>query len=148
MVFSAPEMTTVSKPNKNPARAEVSDQKKMRAFIVRSGPRTLDLGPQDLRLYISGHSPQSSHARHTHEESPRRLTVDLQTLSSHSLEVPRGARGRGPSEISLSPADIPSPATPECRHPSKSRSCNPSSEDCRQRGRNEILLRNKGPSPG
>ncbi len=33
MVFSAPEMTTVSKPKRNPASAEVSDQKKMRAFI-------------------------------------------------------------------------------------------------------------------
>jgi hypothetical protein len=27
IVFSAPEMTTVSKPNRNPARDEVSDQK-------------------------------------------------------------------------------------------------------------------------
>jgi len=33
MVFSAPEMTTVSKPKRNPASAEVSDQKKMRPFI-------------------------------------------------------------------------------------------------------------------
>src|SRR5579871_719374 len=33
MVFSAPEMTTVSKPKRKPASAEVSDQKKMRAFI-------------------------------------------------------------------------------------------------------------------
>ena len=32
MVCSAPEITTVSKPNKNPARAEVMDQKKMRDF--------------------------------------------------------------------------------------------------------------------
>src|SRR5688500_8749120 len=30
MVCSAPEMTTVSNPKRNPARAEVSDQKKMR----------------------------------------------------------------------------------------------------------------------
>src|SRR5215469_6434708 len=34
MVFSAPEMTTVSKPKRNPASAEVSDQKKMRPFMV------------------------------------------------------------------------------------------------------------------
>src|SRR5580692_9370517 len=33
IVFSAPEITTVSKPKRNPARAEVSDQKKMRPFI-------------------------------------------------------------------------------------------------------------------
>src|SRR5579864_5994872 len=33
MVFSAPEITTVSKPNRNPASAEVSDQKNMRPFI-------------------------------------------------------------------------------------------------------------------
>src|SRR6266403_946989 len=33
MVFSAPEMTTVSKPKRNPASADVSDQKKTRAFI-------------------------------------------------------------------------------------------------------------------
>src|SRR5579862_3369112 len=33
IVFSAPEITTVSKPNRNPASAEVSDQKKMRPFI-------------------------------------------------------------------------------------------------------------------
>ena len=31
---SAPEMTTVSKPKRNPARAEVMDQKKMRAFMA------------------------------------------------------------------------------------------------------------------
>src|SRR5580704_6198535 len=38
MVFSAPEITTVSKPKRNPARAEVSDQKKMRPFMgVRGG---------------------------------------------------------------------------------------------------------------
>src|ERR1700676_4296973 len=30
-------MTTVSKPKRNPARAEVSDQKKMRAFIILLG---------------------------------------------------------------------------------------------------------------
>src|ERR1700757_3989683 len=34
MVFSAPEMTTVSKPKRNPASAEVSDQKKMRPLRV------------------------------------------------------------------------------------------------------------------
>src|SRR5579872_3714003 len=34
MVFSAPEITTVSNPKRNPARAEVSDQKEMRPFIV------------------------------------------------------------------------------------------------------------------
>src|SRR5580693_10343975 len=33
MVFSAPEITTVSKPKRNPASADVSDQKKMRPFI-------------------------------------------------------------------------------------------------------------------
>ena len=33
IVFSAPEITTVSKPNKNPASAEVMDQKMMRAFM-------------------------------------------------------------------------------------------------------------------
>ena len=33
MVCSAPEMTTVSKPNKNPASAEVMAQKKMRPFM-------------------------------------------------------------------------------------------------------------------
>src|ERR1700728_422874 len=37
MVFSAPEITTVSKPKRNPARAEVSDQKKMRPFIGLRG---------------------------------------------------------------------------------------------------------------
>src|SRR6185437_704092 len=40
MVFSAPEMTTVSKPNKKPARAAVSDQKKIRRFmLLLSGSR-------------------------------------------------------------------------------------------------------------
>src|ERR1051326_6313089 len=34
MVFSAPEITTVSKPNKNPAKAAVSDQKKIRGLII------------------------------------------------------------------------------------------------------------------
>src|SRR5580698_10977345 len=33
MVFSAPEITTVSKPKRNPASADVSDQKKTRPFI-------------------------------------------------------------------------------------------------------------------
>jgi hypothetical protein len=33
MVFSAPEITTVSNPKRNPASAEVSDQKKMRPFM-------------------------------------------------------------------------------------------------------------------
>src|SRR5579863_8958463 len=36
IVFSAPEITTVSKPKRNPASAEVSDQKKMRLFIGES----------------------------------------------------------------------------------------------------------------
>src|ERR1700690_3009635 len=35
IVFSAPEITTVSKPKRNPASAEVRDQKKMRAFISK-----------------------------------------------------------------------------------------------------------------
>src|SRR5579863_8591911 len=34
IVFSAPEITTVSKPNRKPASAEVSDQKKMRPCNV------------------------------------------------------------------------------------------------------------------
>ncbi len=34
---SAPEMTTVSKPNKKPASAEVIDQKKIRLLIRASG---------------------------------------------------------------------------------------------------------------
>src|SRR5258708_393529 len=38
MVCSAPEMTTVSKPNRNPASAELMDQKKMRAFMGRLWP--------------------------------------------------------------------------------------------------------------
>jgi hypothetical protein len=33
MVFSAPEMTTVSNPKRNPESADVSDQKNMRPFI-------------------------------------------------------------------------------------------------------------------
>src|SRR5215831_2590357 len=33
MVFSAPEMTTVSKPNRKPARAAVSDHKKIRRVM-------------------------------------------------------------------------------------------------------------------
>src|ERR1700686_1254172 len=33
IVFSAPEITTVSKPKRNPASADVSDQKKIRAFM-------------------------------------------------------------------------------------------------------------------
>src|SRR5215471_4477711 len=37
IVFSAPEMTTVSKPKRNPASAEVRDQKKIRPFIVEKG---------------------------------------------------------------------------------------------------------------
>src|ERR1700688_4506702 len=37
IVFSAPEMTTVSKPKRNPASADVSDQKNMRPFIVGRG---------------------------------------------------------------------------------------------------------------
>jgi hypothetical protein len=37
MVFSAPEITTVSKPKRNPASAEVSDQKKIRPFIAERG---------------------------------------------------------------------------------------------------------------
>ena len=42
MVCSAPEMTTVSKPKRNPASADVSDQKKMRLFISgRIGDRPL-----------------------------------------------------------------------------------------------------------
>jgi hypothetical protein len=35
-------MTTVSNPNRNPARAEVSDQKKMRAFIVGTAQLTTE----------------------------------------------------------------------------------------------------------
>jgi hypothetical protein len=35
MVFSAPEITTVSKPKRNPASAAVSDQKKMRPFMLK-----------------------------------------------------------------------------------------------------------------
>jgi hypothetical protein len=34
IVFSAPEMTTVSKPNRNPASAETSDQRKSRDEAV------------------------------------------------------------------------------------------------------------------
>src|SRR5580698_4687812 len=33
MVCSAPEMTTVSKPNRNPASADVTDQRKIRPLI-------------------------------------------------------------------------------------------------------------------
>src|SRR3954468_518513 len=35
MVFSAPEITTVSNPKRNPASAETSDQRKMRLFMDR-----------------------------------------------------------------------------------------------------------------
>ena len=34
IVCSAPEMTTVSKPKRNPASADVMDQKKMRGFMA------------------------------------------------------------------------------------------------------------------
>src|SRR5580765_1160249 len=47
MVFSAPEMTTVSNPKRNPASADVSDQKKMRPFIVDTGPQISDVRPLD-----------------------------------------------------------------------------------------------------
>lgn len=38
MVFSAPEITTVSKPNRNPAKAEVNDQRKSRFEAFTEGP--------------------------------------------------------------------------------------------------------------
>src|SRR5215469_9044149 len=44
IVFSAPDMTTVSKPKRNPASAEVSDQKKIRRFIFEAGELTTEAG--------------------------------------------------------------------------------------------------------
>src|SRR5271166_3364895 len=38
IVCSAPEMTTVSKPNRNPARAEVTDQNKTRPLMAAGYP--------------------------------------------------------------------------------------------------------------
>src|SRR4051794_16135185 len=94
MVFSAPEITTVSKPNRNPARADVSDQKKMRAFI----------GERRSLPHNQGDSLQNQEA-------------DSSIVS-----------------VNLSPADILFRASPECRHPWKSRWYNPSSAGYRQRG--------------
>src|SRR5258708_27367900 len=55
MVFSAPEITTVSKPKRNPASADVSDQKKMRPFIREYRVKTSDfrLQTSDLKLRTS-----------------------------------------------------------------------------------------------
>src|SRR5215472_4704994 len=50
IVFSAPEMTTVSKPKRNPASAEVSDQKKIRRFIFEAGELTTEVGTLTPRL--------------------------------------------------------------------------------------------------
>jgi hypothetical protein len=36
-------MTTVSKPNRKPASAEVSDQKKIRRFIIEAGELTIEV---------------------------------------------------------------------------------------------------------
>src|SRR3977135_2335696 len=47
MVFSAPEMTTVSKPKRNPASADVRDQKKTREFIGRSQRFYLTTSPMN-----------------------------------------------------------------------------------------------------
>ena len=47
MVFSAPEMTTVSKPNRKPANAAVSDQKKIRVFMMSM---TQEIAPKIFRL--------------------------------------------------------------------------------------------------
>src|SRR5208282_4146933 len=55
MVFSTPEMTTVSKPKRNPASAEVTDQMKIRAFMSgnqRTG-QTMSMGSQDRLDYSS-----------------------------------------------------------------------------------------------
>src|SRR5580700_1718418 len=48
IVFSAPEITTVSKPKRNPASADVSDQKKMRPFISESDDGSWALGLMTL----------------------------------------------------------------------------------------------------
>src|SRR5579863_2241240 len=88
MVFSAPEITTVSKPKRNPASAEVSDQKKMRAFISGTGRQTSDLRPQ---------------------------TLDLGPTDSCRDSEVRGLKFEGATL--MSPADIPSRASRGCRHP-------------------------------
>src|SRR5271155_4854581 len=52
MVFSAPEMTTVSKPKRNPASAEVSDQKKMRPFISGSNVPSSESAHHDKHIAL------------------------------------------------------------------------------------------------
>src|ERR1700738_3250763 len=66
IVFSAPEMTTVSKPKRNPASADVRDQKKMRPFISEYRPRNSDFGPRtsDFGRQTSDLRPPTSVARH------------------------------------------------------------------------------------
>src|SRR5689334_24576521 len=46
IVFSAPEMTTVSKPNRNPARADTTDQRRTRGRMGRSEEHTSELQSQ------------------------------------------------------------------------------------------------------
>src|SRR5580704_3254743 len=91
IVFSAPEITTVSKPKRNPASADVSDQKKMRPFIVKEVPST-EYREQTLRPALA----------------PWKAEQKVRS----SYWVP-GIR------YCLSSADIPSPANRECRHPSR-----------------------------
>src|SRR5271165_4170036 len=75
MVFSAPEMTTVSKPKRNPASADVSDQRKTRAFIEGSSRRA----SHDKRIadvtQMSASSLAENRLPQPTELEPPRLTV-------------------------------------------------------------------------
>src|SRR5579863_4747902 len=82
MVFSAPEITTVSKPKRNPASADVSDQKKMRAFIVveTALTKTSTAGATNQRISLL--SPLANPAVHRND-------VGI----SHLLEIVSSKRG-------------------------------------------------------
>src|SRR3974390_490965 len=131
MVFSAPEITTVSKPKRKPASADVSDQKKMRPFIKDKDGiyhiiRASGIGPRPSAL-----SPQPS------------ALIYLQRRKVYL--TPEGRRP--PPALSLSPADSPSRASREFRRPLKSRWCSPSSADCPPPTPTGIHRRNTGSSP-
>ena len=53
MVFSAPEITTVSKPKRNPASAEVMAQKRMRAFM-RPSERDVAVVAEGVGMFMGG----------------------------------------------------------------------------------------------
>src|ERR1700722_2667652 len=85
MVCSAPEMTTVSNPNRNPARADVIDHRRIRTFIESRTKlfETLSKKQIDPRLLET----QSITRQRIALESSRRLPMSRRGMGSLQAEL-------------------------------------------------------------